>query len=60
MIPTEAGRIVPVNQDTVSVDGLRSPLLHAGPTGAQEAVVSVHGNPDPAQDWRLPSHLRPG
>lgn len=34
------------------VGGVRSPYLHAGPVGADEAVVFVHGNPGPAEDWR--------
>jgi pimeloyl-ACP methyl ester carboxylesterase len=33
------------------VSGIRSPVLEAGPPGAQEAVVFVHGNPGSSQDW---------
>ena len=36
----------------VSVHGVRSPVLAAGPTDGSEAVVFVHGNPGPADDWR--------
>jgi pimeloyl-ACP methyl ester carboxylesterase len=33
------------------VDGIGGPLLEAGPAGADEAVVFVHGNPGSAEDW---------
>jgi pimeloyl-ACP methyl ester carboxylesterase len=36
----------------VTVDGVRSPVLEAGPAGATEAIVFVHGNPGVAEDWR--------
>jgi len=36
----------------VSVRGVRSPVLMAGPPDGAEAVVFVHGNPGPADDWR--------
>lgn len=49
---TEAQRLAPVTEAAVTVGGVRSPYLHAGPTGVGEAVVFVHGNPGPAQDWR--------
>ena len=32
--------------------GVRTPYLTAGPADADEAVVFVHGNPGPAEDWR--------
>lgn len=35
----------------VTVDGVRSPVLQAGPSDATEAVVFVHGNPGVAADW---------
>lgn len=35
----------------VTVNGVRSPVLQAGPDDATEAVVFVHGNPGPSQDW---------
>jgi len=46
----EAG--VSVSTVEVSVRGLRSPVLTAGPPDGAEAVVFVHGNPGPADDWR--------
>ena len=36
----------------VSVRGVRSPVLAAGPPDGAEAIVFVHGNPGPADDWR--------
>lgn len=36
----------------MEVDGVRTPLLSAGPDGADEAVVFVHGNPGSGEDWR--------
>jgi pimeloyl-ACP methyl ester carboxylesterase len=36
----------------VSIRGIRSPVLTAGPPDSAEAVVFVHGNPGPADDWR--------
>lgn len=36
----------------VSVAGVRSPVLLAGPQDGAEAIVFVHGNPGPADDWR--------
>lgn len=35
----------------VSVDGVRSPVLTSGDQNAGEAVVFVHGNPGPKEDW---------
>jgi pimeloyl-ACP methyl ester carboxylesterase len=35
----------------VTVAGVRSPYIEAGPADAEEAVVFVHGNPGPAKDW---------
>ncbi len=35
----------------VTVAGVRSPTLEAGPAGAQEAAVFVHGNPGSVHDW---------
>jgi len=37
---------------SVTVAGVRSPVRHAGPQDHREAVVFVHGNPGPAEDWR--------
>jgi pimeloyl-ACP methyl ester carboxylesterase len=36
---------------TVTVDGVRSPVLQAGDPAATDAVVFVHGNPGPKEDW---------
>lgn len=41
-----------VTTETVSVAGVRSPVLVTGPGDQAEAVVFVHGNPGPATDWR--------
>jgi pimeloyl-ACP methyl ester carboxylesterase len=38
-------------QTILAVDGVRAPLLQAGPPQATEAVVFVHGNPGSSQDW---------
>lgn len=35
----------------VAVDGVRSPVLQAGPADAHEAVVFLHGNPGSGHDW---------
>jgi len=35
----------------VAVDGVRSMVVEAGPAGAAEAVVFLHGNPGSSQDW---------
>jgi pimeloyl-ACP methyl ester carboxylesterase len=35
----------------ISVDGVRSPLIEAGPEAPEEAVVFVHGNPGSIHDW---------
>jgi pimeloyl-ACP methyl ester carboxylesterase len=44
--------LAPVTEGTVTVARIRSPYLTAGPPDADEAVVFVHGNPGPAEDWR--------
>jgi pimeloyl-ACP methyl ester carboxylesterase len=41
-----------VKTSSVGVNGVRSPVLHAGPPDRGEAVVFVHGNPGAAEDWR--------
>jgi pimeloyl-ACP methyl ester carboxylesterase len=38
-------------QRTISVDGIRTPLLEAGPRDSREAIVFLHGNPGSSQDW---------
>jgi pimeloyl-ACP methyl ester carboxylesterase len=40
-----------VATDAVSVAGVRSPVMRAGPADEAEAVVFVHGNPGPSADW---------
>src|SRR3712207_377134 len=47
-----ASGLAPVTEGVVTVAGVRSPYLTAGPADADEAVVFVHGNPGPAEDWR--------
>ncbi|BEU26596.1 alpha/beta hydrolase [Paraburkholderia sp. 22B1P] len=42
-----------MKETSVYVDGIRSPLLEAGPPEADEAVVFVHGNPGSGADWAL-------
>src|SRR4051794_27665753 len=41
-----------ITTTTAVVRGVRSPILQAGPEDESEAVVYVHGNPGPAEDWR--------
>jgi pimeloyl-ACP methyl ester carboxylesterase len=41
----------PIRETEVTVAGVRSPVLEAGPAGAAEAVVYVHGNPGSRLDW---------
>jgi pimeloyl-ACP methyl ester carboxylesterase len=38
-------------QSEAIVGGVRSPTLEAGPEGATEAAVFVHGNPGSVHDW---------
>ncbi|MGY1730078.1 alpha/beta fold hydrolase [Geodermatophilus sp. SYSU D01045] len=45
-------QLAEVTEGTVAVAGIRSRVLSAGPEDAAEAVVFVHGNPGPADDWR--------
>jgi pimeloyl-ACP methyl ester carboxylesterase/2-polyprenyl-6-methoxyphenol hydroxylase-like FAD-dependent oxidoreductase len=35
----------------ITVDGIRTPLIQAGPVESDEAVVFVHGNPGSSADW---------
>ncbi len=39
-------------ETAVTVSGIRTPVLQAGPAHAEEAVVYVHGNPGSRQDFR--------
>ncbi len=43
---------VEVRSGDVSVGGVRSRVLEAGPATPAEAVVFVHGNPGSCEDWR--------
>jgi pimeloyl-ACP methyl ester carboxylesterase len=36
---------------TLDVAGTQAPMIEAGPAGASEAVVFVHGNPGSSSDW---------
>ena len=36
---------------SVTIDGVRSPLLEFGSRDVSEAVVFVHGNPGSSRDW---------
>ena len=36
---------------TITVSGVRSPVIEAGPAGVAEAVLFVHGNPGSSTDW---------
>jgi pimeloyl-ACP methyl ester carboxylesterase len=40
-----------LRQSSVDVAGVNSPVLEAGPGGASESVVFVHGNPGAGRDW---------
>jgi pimeloyl-ACP methyl ester carboxylesterase len=54
---TTANRALPAEvslstEYIIDVDGIRSPVLEAGPADSTEAVVFVHGNPGSSEDWR--------
>ena len=40
-----------MSETSVTIHGVRSPLLEFGPPNASEAVVFVHGNPGSNRDW---------
>jgi pimeloyl-ACP methyl ester carboxylesterase len=40
-----------VRRTRVEVNGVSSPVIEAGPEGAGEAVLFVHGNPGSSTDW---------
>jgi pimeloyl-ACP methyl ester carboxylesterase len=42
---------VTTRHSEITVDGVRSPVLEAGPEAPAEAVVFVHGNPGSIHDW---------
>src|SRR3954470_20703831 len=52
MNPLADDRLAQVAEGSVVVAGVRTRYLHAGPGDSDEAVVFVHGNPGPAEDWR--------
>ena len=39
--------------ETTTVNGIATPYLQCGPVDADEAVVFVHGNPGPKDDWEV-------
>lgn len=41
-----------VHHGSLTVRGLRSPVLSAGDASSNTAVVAVHGNPGSGEDWR--------
>jgi pimeloyl-ACP methyl ester carboxylesterase len=43
--------VAAVRHGEVTVAGLRTPVIEAGPAGAAEAAVYVHGNPGSRLDW---------
>lgn len=47
-----AARLAEVQRSEAQVSGIRTSYLRAGPVDAAEAVVFLHGNPGPAEDWR--------
>ena len=52
MEATPATQSAALTERQITVSGLRTRLLEAGPTGAREAIVFVHGNPGSADDWK--------
>src|SRR5262249_14382392 len=44
-----SGRVM--SETSVSIDGVRTPLLEVSPPEASEVVVSIHGNPGSIRDW---------
>jgi pimeloyl-ACP methyl ester carboxylesterase len=43
---------IPIRERMLDVNGIRTPVIESGPADATEAVVFVHGNPGPKEDWR--------
>jgi len=39
------------SESTLVIGHIWSPVLARGPADAREAVVFVHGNPGPKEDW---------
>jgi pimeloyl-ACP methyl ester carboxylesterase len=46
-----SGEAAPSRARTITVSGLRSPVIESGPQDAAEAVLFVHGNPGSSTDW---------
>jgi pimeloyl-ACP methyl ester carboxylesterase len=51
MEATPATQSVVPRERHITVSGLHTPVLEAGPADASEAVVFVHGNPGSSRDW---------
>ncbi|MGY1985387.1 alpha/beta fold hydrolase [Blastococcus sp. SYSU DS0669] len=49
---TTLTRLAEVGRSEIAVAGVPTSFLHAGQADADEAVVFLHGNPGPAEDWR--------
>jgi len=47
-IPTPS---TPIRASSVSIEGIRSPLIEAGAPAATSAAVFLHGNPGSTRDW---------
>ncbi|MEV6769023.1 alpha/beta fold hydrolase [Nocardia sp. NPDC051030] len=45
------GIVSPLEVDEILVDGIRCAVYDSGPADSGEAVVFVHGNPGPMDDW---------
>ena len=52
MEATPATQSVVPRERHITVSGLRTPVLEAGPADASEAVVFVHGNPGSSRTGR--------
>jgi pimeloyl-ACP methyl ester carboxylesterase len=50
---TAAAGSTALRSSAVTVNGVRSPVLEAGPATAEEAIVFVHGNPGMAAHWTM-------
>jgi pimeloyl-ACP methyl ester carboxylesterase len=40
-----------LERSVLTIDGVQTPIAQGGPKDAQDAVVFVHGNPGPSEDW---------
>jgi pimeloyl-ACP methyl ester carboxylesterase len=40
-----------LERSVLTIDGVKTPIAQGGPKGAKDAVVFVHGNPGPSEDW---------